>query len=73
MAYGGLRGGVGFSLLKMIEVDIIPAANIFVTTGLMVVMSTVWIQGKTFFYKGNIFQIDFILNVPSRINYKAPS
>ena len=46
MAYGGLRGGVGFSLLKMIEVDIIPAANIFVTTGLMVVMSTVWIQGN---------------------------
>ena len=45
MAYGGLRGGVGFSLLKMIDSKVIPAADIFVTTGLMVVMATVWIQG----------------------------
>ena len=46
MAYGGLRGGVGFSLLKMIDSKVIPAADIFVTTGLMVVMATVWIQGS---------------------------
>ena len=45
MAYGGLRGGVGFSLVKMIQREVIPVANMFVTTVLMVVMSTVWIQG----------------------------
>ena len=45
MAYGGLRGGVGFSLVKMIKKEVIPVADMFVTTVLMVVMSTVWIQG----------------------------
>jgi len=47
MAYGGLRGGVGFSLVKMIKKEVIPVADMFVTTVLMVVMSTVWIQGAT--------------------------
>ena len=46
MAYGGLRGGVGFPLVKMIDSEIIPTANLFVTTVLIVVMCTVWIQGK---------------------------
>ena len=49
MAYGGLRGGVGFSLVKMIKKEVIPVADMFVTTVLMVVMSTVWIQGFKIF------------------------
>ena len=46
MAYGGLRGGVGFSLVKMIDREVIPTANLFVTTVLIVVMCSVWIQGR---------------------------
>ena len=46
MAYGGLRGGVGFSLVKMIDSEVVPTANMFVTTVLVVVMATVWIQGE---------------------------
>jgi NhaP-type Na+/H+ or K+/H+ antiporter len=44
MAYGGLRGAVGFSLVMMIDKTIVPSAGIFVTTTLAVVISTVFIQ-----------------------------
>jgi hypothetical protein len=44
MAYGGLRGAVGFSLVMMIDKSIVPSAGIFVTTTLAVVISTVFIQ-----------------------------
>ena len=47
MAYGGLRGGVGFSLVRMVDSEVVPTANMFVTTLLMVVLATVWIQGST--------------------------
>ena len=46
MAYGGLRGGVGFSLVKMVDREVVPTAHMFVTTVLVTVMSTVWIQGE---------------------------
>ena len=46
MAYGGLRGGVGFSLVKSISKEVLPMADTFVTTVLMLVMATVWIQGE---------------------------
>ena len=46
MAYGGLRGGVGFSLVKSINKGVLPMADTFVTTVLMLVMATVWIQGE---------------------------
>ena len=46
MAYGGLRGGVGFSLVKSISKQVLPMADTFVTTVLMLVMATVWIQGE---------------------------
>ena len=44
MAYGGLRGAVGFSLVKMIERCVIPVKNMYVTTTLAVVIFTVFFQ-----------------------------
>ena len=44
MAYGGLRGAVGFSLVEMIDADVVPPAQMFVTTTLAVVMFTIFIQ-----------------------------
>ena len=46
MAYGGLRGAVGFSLVEMIKADVVPPAQMFVTTTLAVVMFTIFIQVK---------------------------
>ena len=56
MAYGGLRGGVGFSLVRMVDIGVVPTANMFVTTLLMVVLATVWIQGSTI--KGRVHLIN---------------
>ena len=53
MAYGGLRGGVGFSLVRMVDRAVVPTANMFVTTLLMVVLATVWIQGSTIKGRGH--------------------
>ena len=44
MAYGGLRGAVGFSLVDMIDGEEVPLKNMFVTTTLMVVMFTIFFQ-----------------------------
>ena len=51
MAYGGLRGGVGFSLVKSISKEVLPMADTLVTTVLMLVMATVWIQGDLRVYR----------------------
>ncbi len=51
MSYGGLRGAVGFSLVKLIDKSIVPSAGIFVTATLAVIMSTVFIQVKTANFK----------------------
>ena len=58
MAYGGLRGGVGFSLVKMVEREVVPTAHMFVTTVLVVVMATVWIQGSTIKPLVDILNVD---------------
>ena len=58
MAYGGLRGGVGFSLVKMINEEVIPSADMFATTTLMVVMTTIWIQGSTIKPLVNLLNVD---------------
>ena len=58
MAYGGLRGGVGFSLVKMVESEVVPTAHMFVTTVLVVVMATVWIQGSTIKPLVDILNVD---------------
>ncbi len=44
MAYGGLRGAVGFSLVEMINADDVPPRQMFVTTTLAVVMFTIFFQ-----------------------------
>ena len=44
MAYGGLRGAVGFSLVDMINAKVVPLKNMFVTTTLMVVLFTIFFQ-----------------------------
>ena len=47
MAYGGLRGAVGFSLVTMINESHVPEAKMMVTTTLVVVIFTVFLQGGT--------------------------
>ena len=58
MAYGGLRGAVGFSLVSMINQDHVPAAKMFITTTLAVVMFTVFLQGSTIKLFVNWLHID---------------
>merc|ERR1719384_2409623 len=47
MMYGGLRGGVAFALVLLIEEDFAPHAKMFVTTTLAMVYWTVFVQGIT--------------------------
>ncbi|XP_023342387.1 sodium/hydrogen exchanger 3 isoform X2 [Eurytemora carolleeae] len=47
MAYGGLRGAVGFSLVLLIDNNIVPCSGIFVTATLAMVMQTCFFQGST--------------------------
>ena len=47
-AYGGLRGAVGFSLVEMIDPNVVPPKQMFVTTTLAVVIFTVFFQVKIF-------------------------
>ena len=58
MGYGGLRGAVGFSLVSMIQSDVVPAAPMFVTTTLAVIVSTVFIQGGTIKFLVNVLNIE---------------
>lgn len=44
MAYGGLRGAVSFSLVEMLLPSVILPRQMFVTTTLVVVLFTVFIQ-----------------------------
>jgi len=48
MAYGGLRGAVGFSLVEMIDQKLVPPKQMFVTTTLAIVMFTVFFQVRIF-------------------------
>uniref|UniRef100_T1JLY6 Cation/H+ exchanger transmembrane domain-containing protein n=1 Tax=Strigamia maritima TaxID=126957 RepID=T1JLY6_STRMM len=47
LAYGGLRGAVCFSLVIMLDENVIPNKQMFVTTTLVVILFTVFIQGGT--------------------------
>jgi len=58
MGYGGLRGAVGFSLVSMIQKSVVPAAPMFVTTTLAVIVSTVFIQGGTIKFLVNTLNIE---------------
>ena len=44
MAYGGLRGAVGFSLVTILD-DANPFKEIFQTTTLLMIFFTVFVQG----------------------------
>ena len=43
MAYGGLRGAVGYSLVELIS-EHLPPRNMFVTTTIVIVMFTIFVQ-----------------------------
>ena len=58
MAYGGLRGAVGFSLVSMVNQSHVPAAQMFLTTTLAVIMFTVFLQGGTIKLFVNILHIE---------------
>jgi len=58
MAYGGLRGAVGFSLVSMVSSGAVPAARMFLTTTLAVVMFTVFAQGGTIKFIVDYLHID---------------
>ena len=58
MAYGGLRGAVGFSLVISLQRQIVPSADMLVSTTLIVVMFTIWLQGSTIKPLVNILKID---------------
>ncbi len=58
MAYGGLRGAVGFSLVIMIDASVVPPKQMFVTTTLAVVMFTIFFQGGTIKFLVNLLDID---------------
>nr|KAG5695544.1 hypothetical protein BaRGS_033966 [Batillaria attramentaria] len=47
MSYGGLRGGIAFCLSLLINEDIVREKNMFVTTTIIVVFFTVFVQGIT--------------------------
>ena len=47
MMYGGLRGGVAFALVLLLEESFAPNAKMFVTTTLAMVYWTVFVQVKS--------------------------
>ena len=57
MAYGGLRGAVGFSLVEMISRDDVPShiRRLFVTTTLTIVTFTIFFQVSDLFFTFEIF------------------
>jgi sodium/hydrogen exchanger 3 len=57
MAYGGLRGGVGFSLAQILNNDN-PFKNLFLTTAIFMVYFTTFIQGGTIKVLVRLLSID---------------
>uniref|UniRef100_A0A914VXT0 Sodium/hydrogen exchanger n=1 Tax=Plectus sambesii TaxID=2011161 RepID=A0A914VXT0_9BILA len=47
MAYGGLRGAVCYGLVMSLDEEIVPAKLMYVTTTVVVILFTVFIQGLT--------------------------
>eukprot|EP00062_Callorhinchus_milii_P003052 gi/632939868/ref/XP_007883407.1/ PREDICTED: sodium/hydrogen exchanger 2-like [Callorhinchus milii] len=47
IAYGGLRGAICFSLVFLLPPDIFPRKNLFITSTIVVIFFTVFIQGMT--------------------------
>ncbi|KAG1672168.1 Sodium/hydrogen exchanger 2 [Nymphon striatum] len=74
MAYGGLRGAVSFSLVLLLDPEFVSMKQIFVTTTLVVVIFTVFIQGITIKPLVNLLRIkksnDEKTTLFDEINYK---
>ncbi|XP_023714709.1 Na(+)/H(+) exchanger beta isoform X2 [Cryptotermes secundus] len=47
MAYGGLRGAIAFSMVETLDADLVEPRPMFVTTTLIVIIFTVFVQGST--------------------------
>lgn len=62
MAYGGLRGAIAFSMVQMLDGDTVGPRSMFVTTTLVVIIFTVFIQ-VTFGLKDPTFLIFKLLVV----------
>lgn len=60
MAYGGLRGAVAYGLVITIDPNIVPAKNMFVTSVIVVIMFTVFVQVCVYV---NLFSSDFFLGI----------
>lgn len=58
MAYGGLRGAVAFSLVAMLDDDTVRSQPIFMTTTLVIILFTVFIQGATIKLFVNLLNIE---------------
>jgi len=58
MAYGGLRGAVGFSLVITINCRHVEDANMLITTTLVVIMQTVFLQGSSIKWLVNKLKIE---------------
>ncbi len=58
MAYGGLRGAVGFSLVITINPEHVPHSFMMVTTTLVIIMQTVFLQGGSIKWIVNFLGIE---------------
>lgn len=58
MAYGGLRGAVAFSLVKMLVSSEVRSKPIFLTTTLVVILFTVFVQGGSIKIFVNLLNIE---------------
>lgn len=50
MAYGGIRGAISFSLSVLINESDVPLRNMFVTTTIIVVIFTVFVQVRNWYH-----------------------
>lgn len=68
MAYGGLRGAVAFSMAEMLEEDTMRPRALFVTTTLVVILFTVFVQGSTIKPLVNLLHITRSKEVTTTLN-----
>uniref|UniRef100_A0A915PV58 Cation/H+ exchanger domain-containing protein n=1 Tax=Setaria digitata TaxID=48799 RepID=A0A915PV58_9BILA len=47
MAYGGLRGAICYGLVMTLDKDVVLAKEMFVSTTIIVILTTVFLQGAT--------------------------
>merc|ERR1712128_68692 len=57
MSFAGLRGGMAFSLVLMIDKNLFPEARMFKSTTLIIILFTVFVQGGTIKYWVKLFDI----------------